>query len=130
MPIATTTKNGLMGYNIMKRRLCSQTFANDIIYKLGNINTVYSCLILGGAEIANGLLIDICIYMDNSKVQAIGKKESWLTLKRDTNGDIYIKVRTGWLYYATFTTNSERVLNASFQQVNSFPSNATDIPFK
>ena len=105
-------------------------FSNSIIYKLGNINKVYSYFILGGAEVANGNLIDICIYMNESAVYAIGEKKSWLTLKRDTNGDIYIQVKTGWLYFATFTTSNPVTLNASFQKVDSFPSTATDIPFK
>lgn len=51
LPIATTTKSGLIEYKIMRDRMQSFAFGNGTIYKLGNLTANYVGIILHGADI-------------------------------------------------------------------------------
>lgn len=130
LPIATTTKSGLIEYKIMRDRMQSFAFGNGTIYKLGNLTANYVGIILHGADIINGKIIDICIFKNSSgTVKAAGNNEDWINLKVDSDKNIYIMVPLGRIYYASVESYNNYVLDSSISKVGSFPDDAIDILF-
>lgn len=130
LPIATTTKSGLIEYKIMRDRMQSFAFGNGAIYKLGNLTANYVGIILHGADIINGKIIDICIFKNSSgTVKAAGNNEDWINLKVDSDKNIYIMVPLGRIYYASVESYNNYVLDSSISKVDSFPDDAIDILF-
>ena len=130
LPIATTTKSGLIEYKIMRNRMQSFAFGNGTIYKLGNLTANYVGIILHGADIINGKIIDICIFKNSSgTVKAAGNNESWINLKVDSNKNICIMVPLGRIYYTSIESYNDYVLDSSISKVDSFPDDAIDILF-
>lgn len=130
LPIATTTKSGLIEYKIMRDRMQSFAFGNGTIYKLGNLTANYVGIILHGADIINGKIIDICIFKNSSgTVKAAGNNEDWINLKVDSDKNIYIMVLLGRIYYASVESYNNYVLDSSISKVDSFPDDAIDILF-
>ena len=108
----------------------SFAFGNGTIYKLGNLTANYVGIILHGADIINGKIIDICIFKNSSgTVKAAGNNESWINLKVDSNKNIYIMVSMGRIYYTSVESYNDYVLDSSISKVDSFPDDAIDILF-
>lgn len=130
LPIATTTKSGLIEYKIMRNRMQSFAFGNGTIYKLGNLTANYVGIILHGADVINGKIIDICIFKNSSgTVKAAGNNEDWINLKVDSDKNIYIMVLLGRIYYTSVESYNDYVLDSSISKVDSFPDDAIDILF-
>ena len=130
IPLATTTKSGLIEHKIMRDRMQCVAFGSGIIYKLGNLTANYVGIILNGADIVYGKIIDICIFKNSSGiVKAAGNNESWINLKADSDKNIYIMVPLGRIYYASVESFSNYVVDSKISRVDSFPSDAIDITF-
>ena len=108
----------------------SFAFGNGTIYKLGGLIANYVGIILHGADIINGKIIDICIFKNSSgTVKAAGNNEDWINLKVDSDKNIYIMVSLGRIYYASVESYNNYVLDSSISKVDSFPDDAIDILF-
>lgn len=130
LPVASSGKSGLMSGNIMRNRLQSISFGSGRVYKIGHLQANYVGIIFRGADIIRGKIIDFCIFKTLSgEVKAAGTKESWINLKVDSNKYVYIMVPNANIYYASIESYTNYVLDSSISEVDSFPSDAVDIPF-
>lgn len=130
LPVASSGESGLMSGNIMRNRLQSISFGSGRVYKIGHLQANYVGIIFRGADIIRGKIIDFCIFKTLSgEVKAAGTKESWINLKVDSNKYVYIMVPNANIYYASIESYTNYVLDSSISEVDSFPSDAVDIPF-
>lgn len=128
--IGTTTaeKDGLLSRSQLINNMQSNAFSNGIIYKIANISSLYQGIMITGIETAHGNDSRIFIYRNPSGIHAKGNGFPGLSLKIDSNSNIYIGVVTGRAYGARIEAlGSNNII--PIVRVGTFPSGAEDIPF-
>ena len=125
---ATDEKEGLLSRNQLINNMQSRGFSNGIIHKIANISRLYQGIMITGIETVYGDTSHIFIYRNVSGIHAKGNAFSGLSLKIDSNSNIYISVVTGRSFCTRIEAlGSDNIIPIAI--VEAFPSGAEDIPF-
>lgn len=126
--VATDEKDGLLSRNQLINNMQSRGFSNGIIYKIANISRLYQGIMITGIETVYGDDSRIFIYRNASGIHAKGNAFPGLSLKIDSNSNIYISVVMGRSYNARLESlGSSNIIPIAI--VEALPSGAEDIPF-
>lgn len=123
LPVATESNKGLISPTDYSRKLQSKSLANGKIWKIANLD-VYQSIRLLGVSTGNDIsLIDLGIARHASGVKVLGTKPSYVTIKMDSDYNIYISVPNAQCINANFFGSGMLPL----EEVLQYPSGAVDI---
>ena len=97
-----------------------KTFSNDVNYKIGNIEYIFSGFFLIGVETAHCEFVNICICKSNTKLMCSNKPD-YVKIKADSDGNIYLSVMMGFSVYGLLIGSGSTIVTQSP------PSDAVDI---
>ena len=97
-----------------------KTFSNDVNYKIGNIEYIFSGFFLIGVETAHCEFVNICICKSNTKLMCSNKPD-YVKIKADSDGNIYLSVMMGWSVYGLLIGSGTTIVTQSP------PSDAVDV---
>lgn len=117
---ATAEKDGLMSAKDYKNNLQRKTFSNNVNYKIGNIEYIFSGFFLIGVETAHCEFVNICISKNNTKLMCSNKPD-YVKIKADSDGNIYLSVMMGWSVYGLLIGSGTTIVTQSP------PSDAVDV---
>ena len=123
LPNATASNKGLISPTDYSRKLQSIGLANGKIWKIAKLNVYQSIRLLGVSTGNDVSLIDLGIVRHVSGVKVLGTKPSYVTIKMDSDYNIYISVPNGQAINANFFGSGMLPLDEVLQ----YPSGVVDI---
>lgn len=128
---ATAEKNGLISHRQVKDSLQLSALSNDIVYKIASFSSkIYTAIVLRGIDAAHGEVMEIFIYKpSDGKLHAKGNSPRWLTLKADSNQNVYASAVTGIAFSYRLESLDLGSAAIGITRVDTFPSDSIDIPF-
>lgn len=128
---ATPGKNGLMSRTQVINNFQMGDFGSNIIYRIAEFSYFYKAICIRGLETTSGKEVNIFIYRGgNTSLLAKGSVIPGFTIKKSSdNIAVYMSVAAGISISCRIEAmGSDNIVNA-ITKVDSFPSDAIDIPF-
>lgn len=131
LPMATVEKDGLISRKQVINNFQMGDFGSNNIYKIAGFSYFYKAICIRGLETVSGTVINIFIYRGgNTTLLAKGSVIPGFTIKKSSDDiSVYMSVAAGISISCRIEAmGSNNIINA-ITQVDSFPSDAIDIPF-
>ena len=129
--IATIKKDGLISRNQVINNFQMADLGSGRIYKIASFSYYYKAISIRGLETTTGTVVNFFIYRGSStQLRVKGDAFSWIEIKTNPeNIGVYVKVSAGTsLSCRIEAIGADNIMNA-MTEVDSFPSDAVDIPF-
>lgn len=129
--VATAERDGLISRTEIINNFQMGDFGSSDIYRIAGFSYFYKAICIRGLETTSGKEVNIFIYRGgNTTLLAKGSAISGLTIKKSSDNIlVYMSVKTGVSISCRIEAmGSNNIVNA-ITKVDSFPSDAIDIPF-
>lgn len=129
--MATVEKAGLLSRSQVINNFQMRNLESSKIYKIANFLGYYNTILIRGLEVTTGTVINYFIYrIGNTALHVKGGAFPWIEIKTDPeNIDVYVRVVTGYsLSCRIEAMGTDNIINV-MTEIDSFPSDAVDIPF-
>ena len=125
LPVTTSEKNGLMSKDIYKNNMQTiYRLQSGQVMLIAQFTKDYEGLNIKGINSAKGEVVEVCIYRNSDGIKGKGVCSNGVTFYIDTNLNIYIKVASASLLYASIIGLSNCTLAISYA---SLPDDSTQI---
>lgn len=131
LPLATTEKNGLLSKTQVLDNLQGVVLSNNQIFKIATFVGLYRSICIRGIEVVSGKVMNIFIYRSgNTTLRAKGDAIDGLEIKTNSdNTSVYVRVVSGKSISSRIEAVGTENIMIGITMVDSFPSDAIDIPF-